>query len=168
MRKIKRERIPHDDKTIPQVAECLDVGNLIETEVDELFVVVCDAVSAFHHHVGLLEAIRPTSDIQIQSSALPHVRADPVASHVILGVKTGGKRDMIEHSFLERYTLPLLQTCHQLADGGWNSVLHPTRHPSPPSPRFDLFLDIRMGDRPLVVEEGRNDHRGHVVALRLR
>lgn len=75
---------------------------------------------------------------------------------------------MIEHSFLERHTLPLLQTRHQLADGGWNSVLHPTRHSSPPSPRFDLFLDIRVGDCPLVVEEGRNDHRGHVVALRLR
>lgn len=91
MRKIKRKRIPHDDETIPQVAKRLDVGNLVETEVDELFVVVRDAVSAFHHHVGLLEAIGPTGDIQIQRFALPHMRADPIASHVILGVKTGGK-----------------------------------------------------------------------------
>ena len=87
MRKIKRKRIPHDDKAIAQVTKRLNIGDFVETKVDELFMVVRHAISPSHHHIGLLIAIGPARDVQIQRLVVPHERTDPVSFHVVLEMK---------------------------------------------------------------------------------
>lgn len=168
MRKIKRKRIPHDDKTIPQVAKILNIGNLVETEVDEFFMVVRYAISPFHHHVRLLVTIGPTRYVQIRRLAVLYMRADPIPLHIVLEMRKRIWKDMIEHSSLERQTFFPLHTLHQLADRGWNAILHSTNQLIVQTARCDLLLYRLVRNRPLVVEEGGDDHRRHVITFRLR
>ena len=168
MRKIKCKRIPHDDKTIPQVAKILNIRNLVETKVDEFFMVVRNAISPFHHHIRLLKTIGPTRYVQIRRLAVLHMRTDPIPLHVVLEMRKRIRKDVIEHSPLESQTFLLLHTLHQLADCRWNVILHSTNQRIVQTPRYDLLLNRLVRNRPFVVEEGGDDHRRHVIAFRLR